>query len=74
METLCHMGIVFFAVLGDIGDVGRKISLERDWIVVMCGDKYELTGGVVNGDKIRGRFHERSMTYAQSQDEPLAQI
>ena len=35
---------MIFAVLGDIGDVGRKISLERDWIVVMCDDKYELTG------------------------------
>ena len=44
METLCHIGIVLFAILGDIGDVGRKISLERDWIVVMCTDKYELTG------------------------------
>lgn len=45
--TLCHCVIVIFAVVGNTASVGRMIAIERDWIVVMVKDKYELTGTVL---------------------------
>lgn len=42
--TFCEMLIVVSSVIADVASVGRQISIERDWIVVICQDRQTLTG------------------------------
>ena len=44
LTTICHILIILFAVVADLASVGRTISIERDWIVVICKDSTVLTG------------------------------
>lgn len=44
LQTLCEIVIIVFAVVADVASVGRQISIERDWIFVICSDKQALTG------------------------------
>ena len=44
LEVVCEIAIVVTATVGDLASVARQISIERDWIVVMCqGDTNALT-------------------------------
>ena len=39
---LCFAVIIILAILSDLSSVARKIAIERDWIVEICGCDREL--------------------------------
>ncbi len=49
LRNVLEGGVILFAVLADLGSVARTISVERDWIVVICRDEQKLTGQRVIG-------------------------
>lgn len=40
--TLFHALIIVVAILGDLASIARSISVERDWIVEICGRDKDL--------------------------------
>ena len=49
LEIICQSAIVITATIADLASTARRISIERDWIVVMCGgDKHELTSTIID--------------------------
>ncbi|XP_064614656.1 solute carrier family 40 member 1-like [Liolophura sinensis] len=44
LTALCHALLILFAVLARLASVGNTISIERDWIIEICGrDSERLT-------------------------------
>ena len=43
LSILLQVIIIGAAVIGDVASIGRTISIERDWIVVICEDNESLT-------------------------------
>lgn len=44
LTTLCHVLLILFAVLAHLASVGNTITIERDWIIEICGrDSERLT-------------------------------
>lgn len=40
--TLCHAGIIILAILSFLASIAHKISIQRDWIVEICGRDKDL--------------------------------
>ena len=43
LSIILQIVIIGTAVIADVASIGRTISIERDWIVVICGDVESLT-------------------------------